>query len=284
MYHSSTRDRRDHWKVALRWVTGASSGIGRASAIELARRGARVVVASRRKAELDDVVEEIASDGGAGLSVVCDVTREDDITRMVDFAIEQYGRLDIAFNNAGAQGEIAPFVVVDTSQYDAVFDTNVRAIFHCMKREAEIMLRQGSSSIINNASMSENFSKWLGRYCTKQGVADERLNFHSFRHGFADACRAVNMEQTIYARLGGWQVSASESERYGGGYAIDRMERELRKLRFSTVEKLLPALQGVNDGTVDGDGDDTYASWEHFSNAGQLILAVAHRKSIARLS
>ncbi|MFC5474456.1 SDR family NAD(P)-dependent oxidoreductase [Paraherbaspirillum soli] len=138
-------------KIAL--VTGASSGIGRASAIELAQRGAKVVVTARRAAELEQLVQELRGQGLEAIAVTADVTKEEDMVRAVDAAVAAYGRLDIAFNNAGAEGIFGPLVEQDNHSYDLVFEPNVRGVFNAMKYEAKVMLAQGSGTIINNASM-----------------------------------------------------------------------------------------------------------------------------------
>lgn len=138
-------------KIAL--VTGASSGIGRASAVELARRGAKVVVAARRKDELDQLVQQISAEGGEASALVADVSKEADIKRLVDYTVQTYGRLDIAFNNAGTEGVFAPLIEQDSERFDMVFELNVRGVLNAMKYEAQVMLEQGSGSIINNASM-----------------------------------------------------------------------------------------------------------------------------------
>jgi NADP-dependent 3-hydroxy acid dehydrogenase YdfG len=138
-------------KVAL--VTGASSGIGRASALELSRRGAKVVVAARRREELDTLVDAIRTIGADAAAITVDVTREDDIKAMIKFAVDTYGHLDIAFNDAGTEGVFAPLLEQDAARFDMVFEPNVRGVFNSMKYEAEVMLAQGAGSIINNASM-----------------------------------------------------------------------------------------------------------------------------------
>lgn len=157
-------------KVAL--ITGASSGIGRAAAVVLAQRGAKIVAAARRQSELDDVVAEITAQGGIASSIVVDVTREADIIAMVQFAVDTYGQLDIAFNNAGTEGVFAPLIEQDNARFDLVFEPNVRGVFNCMKYEAKVMLEQGCGSIINNASMGgvigfENAALYIG---TKHAV------------------------------------------------------------------------------------------------------------------
>ena len=138
-------------KVAL--VTGASSGIGRAAAIELARRGAKVVVSARRKAEIDALADEIKREGSEATAVVADINAEQDVIDLVAKTIESYGRIDIAFNNAGTEGEFTPFVDQSNDAYDTIFNANVRGVFWSMKHEAKAMLAQGGGVIINNASM-----------------------------------------------------------------------------------------------------------------------------------
>ncbi len=138
-------------KVAL--VTGASSGIGRAAVLELARRGARVVASARRKAELDALVTELKCEGHEASALVADINVEQDVIDLVAKTIATYGRLDVAFNNAGTEGEFTPFVEQSNATYDTIFNANVRGVFWSMKHEAKAMLPQGSGTIINNASM-----------------------------------------------------------------------------------------------------------------------------------
>lgn len=148
---NSGHSRQLEGKVAL--VTGASSGIGKATAILLAQRGAKVIATARRRTELDEVVAAITAAGGDATSLVVDVTKEEDIAAMVRLAVDTYGKLDIAFNNAGTEGIFAPLVEHNKERFDMVFEPNVRGVFNSMKYEAEVMLKQGFGSIINNASM-----------------------------------------------------------------------------------------------------------------------------------
>jgi NAD(P)-dependent dehydrogenase (short-subunit alcohol dehydrogenase family) len=138
-------------KVAL--VTGASSGIGRATVLELARRGAKVVASARRQAEIDTLVAEIRSEGFDATAVVADVNVEQDVIDLVARTISTYGRIDIAFNNAGTEGVFSPFVDQTNEIYDTIFNANVRGVFWSMKHEARAMLAQGGGVIVNNASM-----------------------------------------------------------------------------------------------------------------------------------
>jgi NAD(P)-dependent dehydrogenase (short-subunit alcohol dehydrogenase family) len=139
-------------KVAL--VTGGTSGIGRASAVALAREGARVVVAGRREKEGAAVVAEIKALGGEAIFVRTDVTREADLEALVRKTIETYGRLDVAFNNAGIEGTFGLTTAEQTeAQYTQVFDANVKGVLFAMKHEIPAMLKNGGGSIVNNASI-----------------------------------------------------------------------------------------------------------------------------------
>lgn len=138
-------------KVAL--ITGASSGIGRAAAFELARRGAKVIASARRRTEIEAIVAEIRGEGFEAAPVVADINVEQDVIDLVAKTISTYGRIDVAFNNAGTEGAFTPFVEQSNEVYDLVFNANVRGVFWSMKHEATAMLAQGHGAIINNASM-----------------------------------------------------------------------------------------------------------------------------------
>ncbi|MFO1103660.1 MAG: SDR family NAD(P)-dependent oxidoreductase [Methylocystis sp.] len=138
-------------KVAV--VTGASSGIGRATAIEVARRGAKVIASARRGAEIEALVAEIRGEGFEATAVVADVNVEQSVIDLIARTISTYGRIDVAFNNAGTEGAFSPFVEQTNETYDSIFNANVRGVFWSMKHEAKAMLAQGGGTIINNASM-----------------------------------------------------------------------------------------------------------------------------------
>lgn len=138
-------------KVAL--VTGASSGIGRATAFELARRGAKVIASARRQSEIDALVTEIREAGFEATAVVADVNVEQSVIDLVAKTISTYGRIDVAFNNAGTEGGFTALVDQSNEVYDMIFNANVRGVFWSMKHEAKAMLAQGGGTIINNASM-----------------------------------------------------------------------------------------------------------------------------------
>ena len=139
-------------KVIL--VTGASSGIGRTTAIRLAGEGASVVVAARRTDEIREVVDEITKSGGTAVFAQTDVTQESDVEAMVSMAMDTFGRLDGAFNNAGKLGgPPEPWHEVEVDTFDETIDTNLRGVWLCMKHELRVMREQGSGSIVNNSSI-----------------------------------------------------------------------------------------------------------------------------------
>lgn len=135
------------------FVTGASSGIGRAAALRFAAEGAKVVAASRREDRLHALVSEIRDSDGDALAVVCDVTDEQSVRRAIDTTIERFGRLDCAFNNAGGPGGQRPLHELDTGWFDLVIATNLRGPFLCMKYEVPAMLAGGGGSIVNTSSI-----------------------------------------------------------------------------------------------------------------------------------
>ena len=138
-------------KVAI--VTGATSGLGRATAIAFAKAGAKVVIAGRREAEGAAVVREITQAGGEALFVKTDVAREADVQALVARALERFGRLDCAFNNAGIFVDTGPVTQSTDEVFEATMNTNVRGVLYCMKHQIPAMLKSGGGAIVNNASM-----------------------------------------------------------------------------------------------------------------------------------
>jgi NAD(P)-dependent dehydrogenase (short-subunit alcohol dehydrogenase family) len=147
-------------KVAL--ITGASSGIGRATAELFASRGVKVVLAARREAELAAIVSDIESRGGEALSVSADVSVAKDAERMVARAIETFGRLDYAVNNAGIEGGIRPIVDLPEEDWDRVLDVNLKGNFLSLKYEAKAMLAGGRGGAIVNVGSVNSFRGFPG--------------------------------------------------------------------------------------------------------------------------
>ena len=139
-------------KVAL--VTGGSSGIGRATAIKFGERGAKVVVAARRERESKETVDMIKKAGGEAMFVQTDVRIASQVENMVNQTVKEYGRLDIAFNNAGVGGIMARMIRTTEEIFDEVVDTNFKGVWLSMKYEIPVMLKQGGGVIINNASIA----------------------------------------------------------------------------------------------------------------------------------
>jgi NAD(P)-dependent dehydrogenase (short-subunit alcohol dehydrogenase family) len=133
-------------KVAI--VTGASSGIGRATALLFAEQGARVVVAARRQNELDALVAEIADAGGQATALAGDVRQEAFAKALVKRAVAEYGGLDVAFNNAGIVGEMGPVSGLSLESWQNVIDTNLTGAFLGAKYQVPAMLERGGGSII----------------------------------------------------------------------------------------------------------------------------------------
>jgi NAD(P)-dependent dehydrogenase (short-subunit alcohol dehydrogenase family) len=138
-------------KVVL--ITGGTSGIGRATALAFAREGARVVIAGRRDEQGAAVVQEIKALGADALFVRTDVAREEELAALVAKTVEHFGRLDVAFNNAGVEGRFGLTTAEQTQEhYDHVFDINVRGVLFSMKHEIPALLRSGGGAIINTSS------------------------------------------------------------------------------------------------------------------------------------
>jgi NAD(P)-dependent dehydrogenase (short-subunit alcohol dehydrogenase family) len=147
-------------KVAL--ITGASSGIGRATGEAFVARGAKVVLAARREHELATLTTEIEAQGGKASFVVTDVAIAKDVERMVAHAIETFGRLDYAVNNAGIEGKLAGITDLSEQDWDRVLDTNLKGTFLCLKYEALAMLAGGHGGAIVNVGSVNSFLGFPG--------------------------------------------------------------------------------------------------------------------------
>ena len=137
-------------KVAL--ITGGTTGIGRDTAVLFAKNGAKVVISGRRETEGNEAIALVRAAGGDGLFVKSDVSKSSDVQSLVAKTVEKFGRLDIAFNNAGIEGQWKPIIEQSEEDWDSVIDINLKGTGLCLKYEIQHMLTQGSGGAIVNMS------------------------------------------------------------------------------------------------------------------------------------
>jgi NAD(P)-dependent dehydrogenase (short-subunit alcohol dehydrogenase family) len=157
-------------KVAI--VTGGGTGIGRATALAIARAGATVVIGNRSAKSGEDVVRAIEETGGRAVFQATDVSKPDDVKSLVQRAVNEFGRLDLAFNNAGTEGEQVPLHEQDIDQASLLFDVNIKGVFYCLKYEIEEMLKTGGGAIVNTSSIFglNGYAGWSLYSATKHAV------------------------------------------------------------------------------------------------------------------
>src|SRR5579862_2209101 len=133
-------------------VTGGLTGIGRAAAVAFAKKGAKVMVAGRRDEAGNALVKELRSYGSEAEFINTDVRKEPEVRALVDETVARFGRLDVAVNNAGTEGQVGPILDQTAESYAATFDTNVLGVVLSMKHEVRVMQEQGGGAIINISS------------------------------------------------------------------------------------------------------------------------------------
>ncbi len=156
-------------------ITGAGRGVGRATALRFAREGARVVLFSRTPTPLNDVASELGSHGYPFLSIVGDVSREEDVQALFQEVMHTFGRVDMLVNCAGVVA-VRPFIEMDASTWDHVLGVNLRGTFLCCREAFRIMASQRSGVIVNLSSLSgvkgvEKFPGLSAYNVSKAGVA-----------------------------------------------------------------------------------------------------------------
>jgi len=155
-------------------VTGGSSGLGAAAALQFARGGANVVIAARRSDKSAAVVRQIEELGGQGFFIQTDVTKRADVEALVEGTLVRFGRLDCAVNNAGIAGPVGvPVADITEEGWDAVMNINLKGVWMCMKYEIPAMLKHGKGAIVNISSIYGFKPSDVGHapYCTsKYGV------------------------------------------------------------------------------------------------------------------
>jgi NAD(P)-dependent dehydrogenase (short-subunit alcohol dehydrogenase family) len=173
-------------KVAV--ITGASSGIGRASALALAAEGARVALGARRLAEGEETARLVREAGGEAVFVETDVRRSDQVQRLIQTAVDRWGKLDCALNNAGIEGDVfVPTADYSESTWDQVIAINLTGVFLSMKYEIRQMLQNGGGAIVNMSSVA-------GLVGGPVGIA-----YYASKHGVVGMTRAAAIE---YGKLG----------------------------------------------------------------------------------
>lgn len=153
-------------------VTGASSGMGLATARAFAEAGAAVVLADVKEEAVQAAARKLAAAGHRAIAVTCDVSNDVQVEAMVDRAVAEFGRLDIAFNNAGIMAPLVPTADSTLEDWERVIGVNLRGVWSCMKHELRQMQRHGSGAIVNNASVGAlTGNPGIGSYiASKHGV------------------------------------------------------------------------------------------------------------------
>jgi NAD(P)-dependent dehydrogenase (short-subunit alcohol dehydrogenase family) len=139
-------------KIAL--VTGGGGGIGRVTALALANAGACVVVADIASEAGEQTAHLIQDSGGRSLFIQTDVTQSNQVQRLIDETVAQFGRLDCAFNNAGIEGSLMRTADIHEDEFDQLLAVNLKGVWLCMKAEIKQMLQQGGGAIVNTASVA----------------------------------------------------------------------------------------------------------------------------------
>jgi len=163
-------------------VTGGGGGMGRATSLAFAREGAQVLVADLSEDAAKETVAELRANGGVGEAVAVDVSSEKSVQAMVAGAISRFGRLDIAFNNAGIHIIGTPLAELDETAWDRVINTNLKGVFLCMKHEIPEMIKAGGGAIINTSS--------IGGVVATPGIAA----YAASKHGVVGITRAAALD------------------------------------------------------------------------------------------
>src|SRR3954467_3127019 len=160
------------FKGKVAFITGAANGIGRAAALAFAREGASVVIADVAEQGNQETARLVEEAGGRAQAVRCDVSRADDIKAALEKALEAFGRLDFAFNNAAIQQPVKPAADLTQQEWDRIIEIDLRGVFLCMQQEIPLLLKQGGGAIVNTSSGAgvKGF-KGQAAYCaTKHGL------------------------------------------------------------------------------------------------------------------
>lgn len=147
-----TRDGRAGLTGKVAFVTGATGGIGRATALAFGRAGASVAVADLAEEGSRETARLIEAEGGTALALRCDVTRAEEVKAALDRTVDRFGGLDLAFNNAGIEQPVTAMADLDEAEWDRIVAVNLRGVFLCMKQQIPLMLDRGGGAIVNTSS------------------------------------------------------------------------------------------------------------------------------------
>jgi NAD(P)-dependent dehydrogenase (short-subunit alcohol dehydrogenase family) len=213
-------------KVAF--VTGAASGIGRVTALAFARERANVVVADIDQQRNQDTVRMIEELGGQTLPVNCDVTRGEDVQTALTKTVERFGRLNYAFNNAGAEQQPKPTADITEEEWDRIIAINLRSVFLCLKYEIPLMLEHGGGAIVNTSSGAgiKVFGRGAAYAAAKHGVVgltkDSALDYASLNIRINAICPGIIDTEMMDRFTGG---TPEERDRVIAQEPIGRMGR-----------------------------------------------------------
>jgi NAD(P)-dependent dehydrogenase (short-subunit alcohol dehydrogenase family) len=224
-----------HDKVAL--VTGAASGLGLATARAFAESGARVVLADWHEEAVHAAAESLKKEGHQALAVRCDVADDAQVEAMVRRALDAYGRLDAAYNNAGVQNVLAETADTTREDYDRVMGINLRGVWSCMKFELRVMRSQGSGAIVNCSSLGGLVG------------GSERGIYHAAKHGVLGLTKSAALEYAargvrINAVCPGL-IQTPMSDRMvaaGQGEALKAMEKMIPMARVGRADEIADAV------------------------------------------
>ncbi|WP_323451462.1 SDR family NAD(P)-dependent oxidoreductase [Streptomyces yaizuensis] len=216
-------------------ITGASSGIGAAAARVFAAQGARLVLLARRAHRLDALTRELRSHGAQVHATTGDVRDAAQVAHAVDLCVERYGRLDGAFNNAGAVTPPRPLHTTDDSDYDLVMETNVRGVWNCLRHEIPALLATGGGAIVNNSSTA-------GIRATSMGPA-----YIASKHAVVGLTRSAALQYAERGiRVNALATGLTRSEMTEAVFALDadaepRMRAKVPQARAAAPEEVAQA-------------------------------------------
>ncbi|HDS8777265.1 TPA: SDR family oxidoreductase [Klebsiella michiganensis] len=218
-------------KVAL--VTGAASGIGLATARSYAEAGASVVLADLNAEAVQAAAKDLIAKGYKAKAVICNAANLDEVEAMVRDTVATFGRLDIAFNNAGIQNVLAEIADATVEDFDRVNSVNLRGVWGCMKYELQQMRKQGNGVIVNCSSIG--------------GIVGgaERANYHAAKHGVLGLTKSAALEYAarnirVNAVCPGliWTPMAEQMAASGQKEALDAMVKSVPMQRHGQAEEI----------------------------------------------